>query len=405
MPSAQPIPTLADLRQAFADGVVGQRERRADTHDGSSYDLLGGMSAILFSRQAQRDRDLFRANYFESAEGDDLTTRGQRIYGVTRNLDAYGVGTATIVRPNASAGQGTVPAGTRFTVYSGAGTSDPRICTVTSDVQVGATALIATLPIRATTTGTGTAVSAIGLLVQISDSLWDTSWTVQALQTADGTVFEKAEDYRARIRNQQYASRQGYELAITAACVAVGAVNVKLYPGNWTGDGTDLGFNLCYVGDAGYNTSTALLNACSLALESVRVLGGDIQVLPMTSQSLSVNLTVSLYDDPGSFNTSDLTAAIQAAVASYFDGRRNAYSYQLDAIAGAVRAASTSVQGVVVNSPASSVNVTTSLGGIISVTGPNGSTVTITGIPNFPAVLTRYVVVAPNVSVSFVGPQ
>ena len=82
MPSTQPIPTLADLRRAYSDGIVGQRERRADTHDGSAYDLLGGMSAMLFSRQAQRDRDLFRANYFDSAEAEDLSNRGLRLYSV-----------------------------------------------------------------------------------------------------------------------------------------------------------------------------------------------------------------------------------------------------------------------------------------------------------------------------------
>ena len=390
MPSTQTIPTLADLRQAFRDGVIGQRERRADVHDGSAYDLLGGMAAMLFSRQAQRDRDLFRAVYLDSAEAEDLTSRAQTLFGITRFVDAYGTGTATIVRPTAAAGAGTIPTGTRLFVWSPAGTTDSRICATTADVVVQPSALSVQVPIRATTTGAGTAVTLTsGLLARIDDPLWDSTWTVQALQTSDGTAFEKAEAYRARVRAQPFLSRAGYAPAIIAACQAAGAVNVVPYPSNWAGDTNDIGYSVVYVGDASYTASTSLVSACILALESARVLGPDMAVLPMTSQAVSVSLTVSLYDDPGVFNTTDLTLGVQAAVGAYVDGRKNAFSYQVDAIAGAVRLASTAIQGVTLNAPTSSVGIMQTIG----------------GVQNFPAVLTRYTVVPGNVAVAFVGPQ
>jgi hypothetical protein len=390
MPSTQPIPTLADLRQAYNDGIVGQRERRADTHDGSAYDLLGGMSAMLFSRQVQRDRDLFRANYFDSAEGEDLTSRVSRLYVVARVLDTYGIGTVSLARPNASAGAGVIPAGTRIVIYASSGTTDPRIFAVTADTPVSATATTAAPPVRATTTGAGTSMTlSVGLAARIDDPLWDSTWSVVGIQTADGTAFEKAEDYRARVRTQFYANRAGYAAAIILACQGVGATNVVPYPSNWTGDATDVGYNALYVGDASFNGSPALVQACTLTLESVRVLGADLQILQLASQSLTVSVTASLYDDPGSFNTTDLTLAIQAAIGAYFDGRKNAFSYQIDAIAGAVFRASPAVQGATVNAPTSSVGVTQAIG----------------GIQNFPAVLTRYVVVPGNVQVAFVGPQ
>jgi Baseplate J-like protein len=393
MPSVQPIPTVSNLLQAFRDGVVGQRERRADTRSGSGYDLTDGPGAILWSRQAQRDRDMFRGVYFDTAEGDDLTARGQALYGVTRFLDTYGTGVASFTRPTAGAGGGTIPAGTRIFVLPSSGIADARVYAVASDTPVAASALSApAVPVRATTLGPGTAISALssgGYLFRVDDPLWDTSWTVQSLATTDGTSFEPAADYRARVRANRFASRAGYAAAIIAACANVGATNVVLFASNWAGDSNDYGLNWCYVSDASFTGSPSLVTACAVALESVRVLGADLQVLPITTSSLSVSVTASLWDDPGNFNQNDITDAIQASVAAYFDGRKNAYAYQLDAIFGAVARASTAVQNVTINSPVSNVGVTTN----------------VNGIPTFPAVLTRYVVSRPNIAVAFTGPQ
>lgn len=391
MPSVQPVPTVANLLQAYRDGVVGQRDRRADVRSGSGYDLMDGPAAILWSRQAQRDRDMFRAVYFDTDEGDDLGARGLALFGTARILDTYGTGTASFTRPTAGAGSGTIPAGTRISVLPYGGQSDARIYKVASDTPVGSSALATQVPVQATTLGLGTAIQATsaGYSIQIGDPLWDTSWTVQSLTTTNGTVFEPAADYRARVRANRFASRVGYATAIIAACANVGATNVVLFPSNWAGDANDYGLNWAYVADASFNGSPALITACDLALESVRVLGADLQVLPIATSALTVSVTASLWDDPGSFNQNDIIDAIQASITAYFDGRKNAYAYQLDAIFGAVARASTAVQGATINAPLSSVNVTTPLN----------------GIPQFPAVLTRYTVSRSNISVTLIGPQ
>lgn len=392
MPSVQPVPTLADLRKAYRDAVVGQRDNRSDLNDGSGYDLTSGPAAILWSRQGQRDRDMFHAVYFDTAQGDDLTNRGNSLYQIPRILDTYGTGVATLVRATASGGSGTVPTGTRFFIVPSNGQADARVYKVSADTVASATQTLLQVPVSATVLGVGTALAATsggGYIMQIQDPLWDTSWTLQSIQTVDGTTFEKAEDYRARVRVTRAANRVGYKAAIINTLAGIGATNVALFASSWAGLSQDYGLNWCYVADASFNGSPALITACDLALESVRVLGCDLQVLPISTVQLTVSLQVSLWDDPGNFDLGSITTSIQANVAAYFDGRRNAYSYQLDAIFGAVARASTAIQNLTILSPASSANVTT----------------TVNGIAEFPAVLNRYVISQQNIAVSYVGPQ
>lgn len=391
MPSAQPLPTVADLLKAYGDAVTGQKDNRADMHRGSGYDHFAGLGAILYSRQAQRDRDLFRAVYFDTAEGDELTAQGTAKFQNPRILDTYGIGTATLMRPTAGAGGGTFWAGTRILVSSGAGVTDPKTYVVTQDTPVSAAATSATVPIRASVFGAGSAAnlqtSTGGVVMRVDDVLWDTTWSVTALVCADGTSFESPAVYRARVRQNRLDNRKGYLKAIIAACVAAGAVNVVAFPSYFVAGATDYGTNFVYVGDAGYNATQTLINKCLVAIESARVAGADLQVLGMQPSPLTIAATVNLWDDPGLFNTTDLTLALSAALLTYFDGRANAYAYRLDAMTGALTSASQAVQNVTWTTPASDVTVTT------------GSP------PQFPAVISRYTAAAQNMTFTFAGPQ
>src|SRR5580698_8920452 len=120
MPSALPLPTIADHVKAAADTIRGQRDRYGDGRSGSITNHESGPTAILFARQADRDVDTFRAIYFDDADGDELTALIQGRYQtatgaplVPRILDAKGQGSCTFARPSASAGGGEFWTGTR----------------------------------------------------------------------------------------------------------------------------------------------------------------------------------------------------------------------------------------------------------------------------------------------------
>ena len=102
MPSTIAEPTIAELVRAFHDGVRSTCDRYADGHEGGVYDHFAGVGAIHWSRQARRDTDLWRAIYFATAEGVDLTNLLADRYDFDRVTDSYGTGTASLARASSA---------------------------------------------------------------------------------------------------------------------------------------------------------------------------------------------------------------------------------------------------------------------------------------------------------------
>jgi hypothetical protein len=346
VPASESLPTIRDLLTASADGVVGTRDGQADVRRGSVYDHLAGSGAILFTREAARDRDLFRAVYLDTAEGDDLKTLVKLRFGVDRILASAGRGTALLTRQAAVAGAGTIWQGTRILVFASAASPGPRSYAVSSDVPVDASTTALTVPIRAADAGPGTAVHLSGPgVARVDDALWDTTWKVVAIQCTDGTWLEAAADLRSRARATQLAIRKGYAQAITDACVAQGAAHIALFDSNFTA--TDCGLSQCYVAEEGFTTSRRLIRACTVALEGYRACGADLQVLGMQRASVDVSATVTLRDDPGRLPSVDV--ALRDALVATFEPTR--YEYDLDELAGVLSGASGDVQDVAFDKP------------------------------------------------------
>jgi hypothetical protein len=378
VPASDALPTLRDLLGASAAGLVGTRELRADVRRGAVYDHFAGAGAILFTREATRDRDLFRAVYLDTAEGDDLTRLVKARFGIDRVVPSPGTGTALLTRPTTNAGAGTVWAGTRILVFASAASPGARSYAVSSDVVVGATTIAITVPIRAADAGAGGAVILSGPAVaRIDDPVWDPSLSVAAIQCSDGTLLEPAADLRGRARASRLAARRGYAQAISDACLAQGAVHVALFDSNFTP--MDAGLSHCYVADAGFTTPLRLVRACSAALESYRVCGADLQVLGMRRLSVDVSATVTLRDDPGRLPSSDV--ALRQALAASFEPTR--FDYDLDELAGVLAGASADVQDVAFAAPSS------------------GASILVGG--QMPALLTRYELGV--VTLQYVGPS
>ncbi len=380
MPSPLPLPTIDDLTSAFHMSVRARRDKRADGRAGSVYDFIAGISAVLWSREAQRDRDLFRAIYFDDAQGDDLTARAQQLFGIARTIDTYGRGFATFARPTAIAGEGTIWTGTRLRVAGNLAGSVAYA--VAADVPVQATELYAVVPIRATAVGPGVAIASTSFGF-LEDPLWDPSWTVPSLTCADGTRFEPANEFRARVRTQRLAERVGYETRILQACEDAGAAEVALFRSDQAA--TDIGLNVCYVGDAGYSGSVDLVRAVTVALESVRVCGADMPVRPLVASSLSSAATIALWDDPSTFGLDQLTLTLRGVLLAEFAGSLAGYIYQRDALAGALARVSDAIQSVAFTSPSADITILV-----------NGQ---------FPPTLTRYSLAPTNISFNFTGPS
>ena len=149
MPSLRELPTVDQLRSVAIDAVRGGGFDRADNHTGAVFDYFFGTSAILWSQQLQYTRDLFRAIYFDDADGSDLTDRVEKIWGIPRIFDSYGTGFATFSRPSAHRGCRDVPRRDARAHRVGVATPWPQRRTTAS------TAKYAIVPIRATVYGSG----------------------------------------------------------------------------------------------------------------------------------------------------------------------------------------------------------------------------------------------------------
>lgn len=388
MPSAFAEPTVAELLQAFEDGVRAQKDRYVDVREGALYEHWSGVAAILWSREARRDTDLWRAVYLDSAEGKDLTNLLQDRYDFEREEDDYGTGTALLKRTSTAAGAGTVWEGTRILVHGDA--QLPKIYVVTEDKDVGATDTTATISIRADRVGPGTAIAVIAgsPLARVDDPIWDTAWTVDTLTCTDGASFEPAPQARARFRETRKAARAGFVDAIVTACKAVGAANALLFPSNYAGEAYDYGLNVAYVGDENFTATDALVRAVKIELENWRVLGDNLQILPMARANLVVDADVNLWDTPGRVNQAEVRALLKGAIKGYFDGRTAGFSYDRDAMSGAMLKASPAAQFVTFNAPSSDVQLMTTIG----------------GLPNFPATLTRYQVRDDDITLTLLPP-
>jgi|SRR5215469_16809510 len=387
MPFTKDEPTIQDFIKAFGDGVVGEKDRYADVRTGSLLNHIAGPAAIKWSQETARDTDLFRNIYFSSADDVELTNIGQTRYSIPRKLDTQGIGTAALSRTNSSAGAGIFPAGTRLTVFDVNGLLESITYEITSDVIVSASATSAVVPIHAVNYGSGVAVNASNVtsFIRLEDPVWDNTWTINSVSCVDGTNFEPADQYRARVNSTLIATRNGYVPELMQTCLNAGATNVVLYQSNFAGNNNDFGLNICYVGDNGFNSSIDLCNACKVALESSRVLGANLAVLPMQAFALNINANVYLWDSPANFDTSLLTNVLTATLVGEFSGSKG-FTYTRDQLSGALMAASNAVEFATFTTPATDAPIMQTLGGLL----------------NFPYILNKYVV--GSVNLTFLNP-
>ncbi len=381
MPSILPIPSLEALRTAFHNGVKGFGDSKADGHLGSVYDHFAGASAILWSQQGQRDADMFQQDYFNYADGDDLTNLVQERFGISRVLDTAGTGRIFVRRDSVSLGAGTFYKGTRITITGKNIVS--KEYAVSANTLVGATVAAIEVPIEAVVTGSGSYISLSGPAgIKFSNYLWDNTWTINQIDCLPGTDFEQADDFRARVKLQLLNNRVGYAYKIQQICRQQGAVDVITLRDDFGGS-TPTGVSAVYVGDISHNANETLVSKCTVALEDVRVLGADLAILPIEATPVIVNLTISLSDTPFNFPLERLTDNITNIVLTYFASRREPWLYKRNAIVGAIVRNLADVQDVTINTPSSDASLNSTL---------------------WPSPLPWYYVNPNDIAITFIGP-
>lgn len=383
MPSQLDLPTIQQLRQAFHNAVRGTKDIQADSHAGSVYDHAAGIGSILWSWEAARDKDEFEAIYFDRATGKELTDYVFFHDGIDRIEDTYGQGYINVVRPSTSAGDGTFWKGTRITFYENHTSVE---YTVSKDTFV--TGKDARIPIQATFFGRDSALDidpSNNTIVRISDPLWDNSWKIVKMVCSEGTNFEQAEEFKARVKEQRKLRRVGYSDIIIDKCKEVGAYNIFLLQSDFGGDALDYGVNVVYVSDSGYVTTDELRYKTIVALENVRVLGADLLVLPIQKNNISFNITLSTWTDPRNLNSFEVKDAASSYVIDYFQST-SGFSYDLSVIAGQIRK---SIPEVV--------------RAVDFVTPTSSQGVLVNGV--FPPILTKFELLPSDIIVNLVGPS
>jgi Baseplate J-like protein len=343
--------TITELVKIGTDAVKGYKDINADTRTGSIYEHVAGSGAILWSREQHRDTDLFRSIRFADAENDELTDYVLKRFNIQRQLDTYGTGVATFVRGTTANGAGTFRAGTRLMVASDA--KESTFYSIASDVAVSSGATLVQIPIQFTKTGPGGLIDTSTAI--LADPVWDTNWVCTHLTCTNGLAFEQADTFRSRVRQTVLDNRVGFEKFVRQTCFNAGASQVFLFPSNY--NGTDNGLNVIYVGDAGYNSTPALITNCLLALEAARVCGDQMQVLGMSPVPVSFNITIHLWADPSGYNTVEIGTLATGAITKYF--QRNKFQFNRNAMGGEIRRLiGNIIQDVTFNSPSSDTFIT-----------------------------------------------
>ncbi len=372
-----PLPTITDLIDVAAAGTRAFSDKSADFTRGSDYESLVGPCAMIWSREAYRDDDMFNAVNFHTADGQDLTDMVLARYGVARILDTRGTGQVILSRPSGGTPE-TIWKGTRILLTGGIAKS----YRTTADVAVGSSALSAILPIESITMGPGSQANVAG--GKIGDTLVDPTWIVQSLRCTDGTTFEKAGDFRSRVRAERVEARVGQVKSITDACMAAGAAQVQLFRSDYAGEAYDAGLNVCYVGNRGYEGTTELVKACTLALRGFRVAGDHLQVLPMAKVEVTVEALVYLNGAPSLYDTARIERIQHASINQYMNGTSGKFTFSVDGIVAALARHTPETQRVTVITPTTNAVIT------------SGTS------KRFPDVLNRYVLTA--VSLRYTGP-
>lgn len=305
------LPTYQELYDAARAEVQLRRPDLTDWNEGSNLDAITGGGAVLADEVIRVAVALFRAQFFDTAEGADLDALVQDRFGgaLARKPATAALGTVTWTRD--AAGAYVILAGTRFRAQFGTTTitvqSLQAVTLLAADTSIE-------IPVQATVTGRATNAAA-GEIDEILDvHVSDPGATcTNAQPLAGGSDAETDEALRDRVRRQYNTLRRATVAALEAGALSVPGVAVVTVDESAV---ESSGWVYVYVGDPDARSNDTLAALVETELENWRAAGVLVSVEGADRQekSLSMNVVVERGSDQNA-----VAAAIRAAVVAYGD--------------------------------------------------------------------------------------
>lgn len=315
---------LQELYDIYKNEVQAVKPELTDFQDGSNNDILAGATALLAQEIQRLLIDRFKKTYFQGAVGDDLETLAVDHFGdsFARPAASPAVGVVTFSRPDISAGDVTIAAGTIVKTSPDANGQSQRF-SVTFGVLLTGTTINAS--VEAVDAGLAGNVGA-GDINVIETALTDPTVTVtNADETSGGEEIPNDADYRDFIERNIQALAGATKTAIQATALNVAGVEtaspIEFIQTviEWD-DASDLpigeAFKISrtklYVADANGSANDALIANVEAAIDQVRACGVFIEVLGAVAVSFDWNASLTL--DSGGPNFAALQADPQPII-------------------------------------------------------------------------------------------
>lgn len=299
-------PTFNELVTTF---TAEAQDRRADLtfDEGDIAEMYAYGGAAMADHVTAWAARRIAATYFGGATGDDLTTLADDHFNIQRNEAIEAYGTVTFSRVAATAGAGTIAAGSVVATAKDALGREVQFQTKadlswgaleTGDKDVDVEALLA---------GADGNVEA-GEVTRVVTSLWDTSFTVtNAAAIAGGSDAETDEELLSRVKGFSLTIRRG-----TLAALEYGAKQVSgvAYATAVEDAG---GIVTVYVTDSAGSSNGTMETNVLAELEDWRAAG--VLVYVEGGAVYDINITLEVTARPG-VDTAALVTKIKAAVAA-----------------------------------------------------------------------------------------
>lgn len=336
------LPTFDELQTAARNEIQSRRPDLTDFNEGSALDAITGAAAVLADEAILVAVQLFKALFFDTAEGEDLDALAQDRFGISRKPATASIGELTWTRNDP--GAYTIPAATRFRASVAGQTIEVQS---TAAVDLAAADSSVLIPVQALVLGRATNAAA-GTVTEILDTVAEdpNASVTNAQPLAGGSDAETDPQLRDRIRRIYSTLRRGTVAALETGSLSVPGVSIV------TIDESEVeasGWVYVYIGDPDARSNSTLAALVAAELESWRAAGVLVSVLGASREEKALSITV--FVEPGS-DQAAVGEAIRLAIIAYGDTLDPDEAVQLSRIQKACHDASDLVVGTTISTSA-----------------------------------------------------
>lgn len=394
LPSAQDVATFIDetLRGEIDPNATGAYDNSPGSDNAALISVLTKVAMGVYGYAADRKK----ASLGQSAEGDDLDVILEDVYFDERQGANAAVTTVYLKRTAGPLAATSIDQGTRFGVPQ-TSTTPAVTFEATQTVPVPSAQGYVAVPVKCQVEGSVGEVQ-LSAITQILDTLDDSNWVLYVPIGGDpvlngkpnpdvvggGQDQENDDQAKARVLVRPAQAAPGTKAGVYKGATTVPGVAsaVPVEPGDGTG--------LVYAGDQNFLLPSALQQKVKVQLEDWRAFGVAVDVRPMTVVTVLITGTVYMQLDLSNYDLNALLSNAVAGVIAYFQtGRARPDEYFIDRIRGAIGDANQGTQSVVLSSPGVTADQKRPADGSMGAV----------------SAITRYIVSAASIQITFQGPQ